>query len=263
MKIKLRILLTGASLTTFFFAGVLLALILYPQNLFAKRVDHRNLRIYTDRALHREYKRIFDDALALARRSELYEEHLTFDVFLAHKSFYNALDTRVFGRALARSVDNNVILKVEVDFKNNLLVGPSNTRNLIKTIAHEIIHCLQLEKYGILKFNPLSPPEVWIREGYPEYMVNSLEQGRTVDRLKSQVTRLLDYQKSGALWVEITPGQFDPLSYFKGQVLIGFLMDINEMTYDEIINGNLNEADTYDQMMKWYAQQQIPESKSL
>jgi hypothetical protein len=237
MKRRIRRILICISLATIASIGILVALILYPQNLFADKIDYKNLRIYANGNIGDDYQPVFDKALELITDSELYEK-MTFEVFLANNSLYKEIDTMVFGYAIARSIDNNVILRVDVNFRDNLLLGPKNRRNLAKTVAHELVHCLQLNRYGVLKFNPLFPPETWILEGYPEYIANRDERISTGYRLTDSIKKLREFEQKGSEWIETEPGQFDPLNYFKSRIMIEYLIDIKHMTYAEIIKVN-------------------------
>ncbi len=257
MKKKLKKLLIGILLTTFLLIGTLVTLILYPQVLFAKRTDYKNLRIYGNQELNDNYSVIFDNALKLINDAELFDDKLTFDIFLSNNSLYNIIDTKVFGLAMARSIDNNVILKVNVDFENNLLIGPKNKRNLTRTVAHELVHCLQINKYGILKFNPLFPPELWKLEGYPEYIANKEEINSADYRLTNSIKKLKEFEEKGNEWIEIESGQFDPLVYYKGRVMIEYLIDIRNMTYDQILNDRLTGKSVDDEMEKWFSEQRV------
>ena len=43
-------------------------------------------------------------------------------------------------------------------------------RHLARTIAHELIHCMQARKLGLFKSKPLANIATWKWEGYAEYI---------------------------------------------------------------------------------------------
>ena len=249
-KIIIRVILC-TSLVSIISVGLLVTLILYPQNLFAKKTTYKNFAIYYNEEPANNCRVILNDALALTRNSELWEEGLTFDVFLANNSFYKKIDNKVFGPAIARSVDNNVVLLADVDFKNNVLVAPHNKRNLTKTIAHELVHCLQYHAYG-LKFNPIKHPPLWKLEGYPEYISRQQEIQLPTYDLRESINRLKDFERDNKEWVELEPQQYEPIIYYKGRLMIEFLMDIKKLSYHEILTDSVKEEQVYAEMIKWY-----------
>ena len=174
MRKFLKKLLIGSSLTTIG-GGLLILFVLYPGNLFAKRVSYRAFDIHANVPLRGDYRAVLDGALELVETSELYNSDYRCDIFLTEGSLYKDITFKLMGPAMARSLDNNILLNTKTDFGKNLLVGPANKRDLTGTIAHEMIHCFQLHRYGIRKFNPVSPPPLWKLEAYPEYIASGMK----------------------------------------------------------------------------------------
>src|SRR5437868_43093 len=103
------------------FILVVTAIILYPQPLFANKVQYGQFRIYSNEKLVGEAKPIFDSVLSLIKSSELYDSTYVVDVFLSYNTFFNKLDDKVFGSGpSARAIDNNLVIKVAVDINKNL-----------------------------------------------------------------------------------------------------------------------------------------------
>jgi hypothetical protein len=168
---------------------------------------------------------------------------------------YNEIDTKLLGPAMARCVDDNILLKVQADFNKNVLIGGNSKRNLKKTIAHEAMHFYQMKKYGAMKFNPLNHPPTWKLEGYPEYIANQKDLKSSGYDLKNSIKKLKEFEKTGEYWIETEPGQLDPLVYYKGRVMIEYLIDIKHLTYSEILNKDVTEDKVINEMTTWYNKQ--------
>lgn len=232
-----------------------ISLILNPQILFAEKVVYKNFNIYSDSQISDTYKLAIDYAIEVIKTSEIYELDHQLDIFLCHGSFYNDFDTKLLGFAMAKSLHNNILLKVPVDFEKNILIGLNSNRNLKKTIAHEVIHFYQMNRYGMLRFNPVTPPPSWKGEGYPEYIAYQKDiKSEGYDLLES-FKKIKEFEKTGEYWFPTEPGQLDPLVYYKGRVMIEYLIDIKGMTYTEILDESVTEENVIAEMTNWYEHQ--------
>ena len=243
---------TGLTLTSLSGAILLILVVLYPQNLFANRMLHGSFTVYSNAAIDEKITMVLDDALELVEHAEIYDPTYHYDIFLCSGTFYNELDNKLLGRVLARATDNNILLKVEVDLDKNRLVGPKNSRNLTTTIAHEMIHCLQAHRYGKLKFNPWNHPELWKLEGYPEYFSKRSKIKSEHYHLRDEIQRLIEFEEQpNNGWIEIEKGQYDPVVYFRGRLMVEYLMDVKRLTYDQILNKEIKANSVYHEMLVW------------
>lgn len=247
--------LIGTSCTLIALIGLLILFVLYPDNLFARRVVHKEFSLYSNQTVKGNLKQVLNNAIDIAKASELYDSSYQYDIFLTDGSFYKDVVFKLVGPSLARSIDNNILLNIKADFEQNLLIGPKNKRDLTRTIAHEMVHCLQMKKYGLLQFNPINHPPLWKLEGYPEYVVNKPVINSPAYRFTETVKLLRDYEKKSATWVELQPGHFDPIVYFKGRVMIEYLMDIKGMSYDQILSDDVKEDIVNQEINQWYTTQ--------
>lgn len=230
----------------------LLALMLYPSNIFATRVAYRNFTLYSNEPLNGPYTDILDHALALAAMSELYAPEHLYDVYLTEGTLYKDISTAMFGRAMARSQDNNILLNLHVDFDRDRLSSSTNWRNLTQTIAHEMIHCLQVRRYGMWSINPIHHPPLWKMEGYPEYIALQETIHAPGYDFRATVKKLMTYIDHHTEWPEVEPGRSENIVYLKGRVMIEYLMDIRGMTYDQILRDSRSEEDIYRELITWY-----------
>jgi len=91
--------------------------ILYPQPLFANKVEYKQFKVYSNDKIGDEIKPILDAALSVVEKSELYDPNYKVDIFLAYNIFFNKLDDKVFG--LGPSADYSLKKEIErfVEFK--------------------------------------------------------------------------------------------------------------------------------------------------
>jgi len=127
------------------------------------------------------------------------------------------------------------------------------TRSLTGTLAHEMTHCLQANKYGIIKFNPFKHPELWKLEGYPEYISRHTELSGKNYSLTSEINRYMNLMsKATGIWILSEEGGCEvPNYYYKGRLMIEYLMDIRHLSYDNILNDTVSENTVYQEMIKW------------
>lgn len=232
-------------------------IILFPQRLFAKKISYKNFTVYSNNNVDESIKVVLDNALTLVQRSELYDSNYEYNIILCNNSFYNKIDDIVFGAGpTARSRLKNVIIKIRVDPKNNLAFPTFHKAcevNLTDVIAHEMIHCLQAHKFGILKFNPLSHPEFWKLEGYPEYISKQKQLSGKDYSLTNDINRYLKLKsKATDIWISSKDGGCEvPDYYYRGRLMIEYLINIKHLSYDQILKDTTSENAIYQEMLKW------------
>ena len=112
-------------------------------------------------------------------------------------------------------------------------------------------HCLQANKYGILKFNPFKHPAFWKLEGYPEYISKQAELSNKNYGLKEEIDKYVKLKnKTNDVWIK--EGDCDvPDYYYKGKLLIKYLIEIKHLSYDQILKDTISETSVYEEMIKW------------
>ena len=122
-KKKIKRIISYSLITILIFVIVLATLILYPQPLFAKKIEYKQFSVYSNEKIDDGIKPILDSAISLVERSELYDSTYKMDLFLAYNTFFNKLDDKVFHKGpSARAIDNNMIIKVKIDVDKILLI---------------------------------------------------------------------------------------------------------------------------------------------
>lgn len=243
-------------MTILLFVISLAATILYPQPLFAHKVEYKQFKVYSNDKVGDEIKPILDSAVSIVEKSELYDPTYKVDIFLAYNSFFNKVDDKVFGLGpSARAIDNNLVIKVKVDIGKNLAYATFHKPcqpGFAYLIAHEMVHCLQVHKYGILKFNPFSHPEMWKLEGYPEYIARQ-KSSDPDDSLKEDIKRFIEFnRKQTDIWVAVEEGGCEfPEVYYKGRLMTEYLINVKQLTYDQVLKDKRSENEIYDEMIEW------------
>lgn len=242
---------------TFFIGGgliVLMGLILYPQALFAHQTSYRTVDIYTNSEPDDQIQSIIDSALARVSHSELYDENYQYDLFLAHNTPYNTLDDKLFGSwSAARAIDNNLIVKVRIDLANQIAIADDTQFSMVYMIAHEMIHCLQAHQFGKWTFNPLSHTPMWKLEGYPEYISRARYEDQDSASLRMDLAFFLSQQnKTVNGLIRLDSLHTTPLIYFKGKLMVEYLMEVKGQTYAEILENDLSEEKVWNNLITWY-----------
>lgn len=233
----------------------LAAIIFFPEPLFTNKVEHGNFNVYSNQEINKDFENILDNALKLVEKSELYDSKYKYDIFLSYNSFYNKIDDKILGNApSARATDNNIVIKVEIDSKRNLAFPTFYQKcetDLTNLIAHEMIHCLQENKYGKLKFNPFRHPEYWKLEGYPEYISRQIQLNDKDYSLVNEIERYMELKKTD-FWISIQEnGCKSPEYYYKARLLTEYLMNIKHFSYDKILSDTTSEKIIFEEMIEW------------
>jgi len=233
------------------------AIILFPQKLFAKKFSYKRFTVYSNANVDDEIKIVLDNALILVQRSELYDPDYKYNIILCDHSFYNKIDDKVLGIGrTARATLKNIIIKVRIDPKKDLAFPTFHKaceKSLAEVIAHEMIHCLQANRYGILKFNPFSHPDFWKLEGYPEYISKQKEISGSDYSLTGYIDRYVDLKgKAADMWISSEEGGCEvPDYYYKGKLMMEYLIDIRHLSYDQVLRDTASENRIYQEMIRW------------
>ena len=232
-------------------------IILFPQLLFANKLEYKGFRVYSNEKISNDIIPVLDNSVKLVKESELYDLNYKFNVLLCYNSVFNKIDDKLLGFGpSARATLNHVTVKVRIDSKRDLFF-PTFRKNcegsLSTLLAHEMVHCLQANKYGIMKFNPLAHPEMWKLEGYPEYISQRPRLRNKHYNLVSEIDRYIKLEKEAKdNWVSIEEGKCEvPTYYYKGRIMIEYLMDIKHLSYDQILKDTNSEDVYYAEMLEW------------
>jgi hypothetical protein len=235
----------------------IVVIVLFPERLFANKIKYKEFTVYSNDKIDDNIKIVLDGAINLVQKSELYDSLYRYNIILCYHSFYNKIDDKLLGTGrTARATLNNVIIKVRIEPKNNLAFPTFYKAcevNLTELLAHEMTHCLQADRYGIIKFNPFKHPELWKLEGYPEYISRQTELSAKEYSLTGDIDRYVVLKnKATGIWIPVEEGGCEvPDYYYKGKLMMEYLMDIRHLSYDQILKGSVSESTVYQEMIKW------------
>lgn len=256
MNKKFRRILKRTLLTLLIVISAFATIILFPQLLFANKLKYKKFKVCSNDKINYDIKIVLDNAINLVQKSELYDSSYKYNIILCHNSFYNKIDDILGIGLVARARLNNLIIKVRIDPKSNLAFPTFRKEcevNLTYLLAHEMIHCLQAKKYGIMKFNPFRHPELWKLEGYPEYISRKAELSSKDYSLASEIERYVNLEnKATDIWILAEEGGCEvPNFYYKGRLMMEYLMDIKHLSYDQILKDSVSESTIFKEMIKW------------
>ncbi|MBI2730187.1 MAG: hypothetical protein HYX40_05450 [Sphingobacteriales bacterium] len=247
----------------FFFTLMLSGLVCFmlnPQVLFASGYKYGQLHIYASPKYNGGQNDRFDKAISLIRKSELYHSSFQIDVFLNGAKPVNFLLTHTMGDAYAWGYYNNVVINGAIDERFEWNHLRKYQRHFSRTLAHEMIHCLQSDQLGPLHSRPLKKIPIWKWEGYPEYIsyLSAVKNEKQV--LIENIRRFAAFKKSGKTWIEVEIDEgksYTSIDYMKAWLMIKYLLDIKGMTYRQILKDEIKEETVFNEMINWLQQVSI------
>ena len=90
------------------FSG-LFTIVLFPQPLFANKVEHKQFSVYSNDKITSDIIPLLDNALALVEKSEINDPNYKYDILLAYNSLFNELDDKLLGEDGGNTVGGEVV----------------------------------------------------------------------------------------------------------------------------------------------------------
>ncbi len=231
--------------------------VLFPQHLFANKMNYKNFTVCSNSKIDDNLKTVLDNAMTLVEKSELYNADYKYNIILCYNTFYKKIHDKLLGNGPAAITTlSNIVVKVNIDAQKNLAFATFHKAcevNLTELLAHEITHCLQANKYGILKFNPFKHPEFWKLEGYPDYISKQQKLSNKDYKLENEINRYVNSEsKATDIWILPEQGGCEvPNYYYKGRLMIEYLINIKHFSYDQILKDTTSENVIYQKMVNW------------
>ena len=238
--------------TTLLILGLLVAIIANPSWLYANKKNHTNFFILHHSPLNTAVQARLEEASLLLKKSELYDSAFSMEICLNDGSSYPGIVGTLGGLAFARGFYNKIVLFGFSDYGNNYSSLSGRRWNFAQLLAHEAIHCLQFNKYGLWNSKPLADIPDWKWEGYPEYIAR---RNGNADALKMNIRKLIDLEKiSKETWINFEDGTGSPILYYKDWLLVSYCMDIKKMSFGQLLSDNSSREVLWEEMMKWKAE---------
>lgn len=242
-KWTLRLTATGLLI-----AGLLLIIILNPILTYANKTTHNNYTIFHNKPLDQTLTIKLDKATELLKSSEFYNPKFQLDICLNDGSKYPSLMRTIRGQAFAWGFYNKVVLQGTANYQDNYIELNGYKWNLTQLLAHEMTHCLQFDKLGFWKSNPVANIPNWKWEGYAEYVSR---QGTDQKDLAKNIARLQATDKNS--WeVQFSDSTIVSRVYYEYWTLVQYCIDIKNMTYNQILTDTTSEQNVRQEMMQWY-----------
>lgn len=237
--------------TGLFVAALLLVIVLNPGLTYAHKTTHGSYTVFHDEPLAPALVARLDQATALVQASELYTPKLRLDICLNDGSSYPALVQALRGQAFGWGFYNKVVLRGTANAAANWIELNGYKWNLTQLLAHEMTHCLQFERLGFWKSNPVADLPEWKWEGYAEYVAR---QGNDQKSVARNVARLLN--ADATTWeINFDDGTMAPRTYYDHWVLVQYCTNIKKMTYGQVLAATVKEPAVRQEMMRWFAKQ--------
>jgi len=219
-------------------AIVYLALLFFPQVLFAHEISYRNLKVYSREPLDQNIYAVLDRVESRLATSEINNQEVKPKIFLTNGFRLYALlslylGSNSFGKGYAALPTNNIFIN-KSDLAKDLVfrnAPANNERSLSGVIAHETTHLLISKKFGY--WRNLSMP-VWKKEGYAEYVAG----GST-----------LSYETGVKMW-KANPQDGTGYQYFKYYMLVKFLLEHDRLSVDDLFNRDIDVQSLEERVLK-------------
>lgn len=97
MKKRIKRILAVIMLTIVVTISGLATIILFPQPLFANQMEHKQFTVYSNEGISNDITLLLDNAMALAKKSELNDSNYKYDILLCFNSLFNKIDDKLLG----------------------------------------------------------------------------------------------------------------------------------------------------------------------
>lgn len=232
-------------------AGLLIGLMFNPFVLYSHRTEVDNFIVYHNEDLDAEIEKRLINAHELLKKSEFYNSDLKLKICLNDGSPYPKLMGWIRGQAFAWGFYEIIVMQGEADFKLNTVELNNYKWNLEQLIAHEAVHCAQFNKLGLWHSNPVKSHPVWKWEGYPEYVARKNDDQTD---FRHNLERLLKYEEeSPSAWaIYFSDSTITSINYFEDWLLVKYCLDVRELSYEELLNDNMERAHVEKEMWTWF-----------
>lgn len=156
MKRPVKRWLLRLTVTVLFIIMLLSIIILNPVLTYAHRTVHHNYTIFHNKLIDSTFITKVDEAGELLKKSEFYRPNLELDICLNDGSRYPGFIKLIRGQAFAWGFYDKVVLQGAANCKENYVELNGYRWNLTQLLTHEMIHCLQFDKLGFWKSNPVA-----------------------------------------------------------------------------------------------------------
>jgi hypothetical protein len=235
------------------FIVLILTFILNPSLLYANKTTIGNCNIYHNQPVDSFLIFRLKDASEIIKSSELFDTKLKYDICLNDGSKYPSLIKLIFDEPIGTTFYDKIVFLGTINFKENYGLESENKWNITELIAHSQTHCLQFNKLGLRKSNPIADYPNWKWEGYAEYTSRTLT---AENNLVTNIDKLIKAENSkNNNWIDFSDNTGSTLTFFKRRLLVQFCTEIENMSFEQLIKDTTSQDITTEKMMSWYSKE--------
>ncbi len=238
--------------TVVFIAGLLAGIVLKPSLLYAHSSEVGNFTILHQHKLDPQFVARLINADTLLKSSEIYDSSLKLSVCLNDGSYYPQLVQDIGGRVFGRGFADILVLGGTLHAAQNYVELNGYRWNLTELLAHEAVHCLEFNRYGLLNSNVIGHRhEDWKWEGYPEYVARK----RRADLAKNIAHLVATERTDNNNWIFFDDSTGTVIPYYKAWLLVQYSLDIRKLSFDQLLKDTASEQSVTVKMQDWYNKQ--------
>lgn len=256
MKTIKKILLSSVSILGVSFL-IWFVFLLNPNLSYANQTQFDQITIYHNQELAEGTELIIKDAIEIIKRSDIYDKNLKIQLCLNDDKIYPNLFPFAGGTAYA-FFNKTVMYASNPNFKNNVAAFKWEFNNyelrkfnLTTLLAHEFMHNAQHNFNSRYYITSTLGKINWKLEGHAEYIAREFKNdGRLKDKI---AIYLIEENKAhvGVPVFKLEDGTIQNLSYFKYSLVIQYLIEIKELTFDQICELEPSLDKPYAEMIEW------------
>jgi hypothetical protein len=236
------------AVTALVLLGFLFVIVLNPLLTYAHKTSHLQFTVYHQQPLESRMMERLENAHRFLKKSELYEHPLKLDICLNDGSRYPDLIRAIRGPAFAWGFYDKVVLQCALNCAENYVELNGYKWNLTQLLAHEMTHCLQYERLGLMHSKPIRNIANWKWEGYAEYVSR---QGLAQNKLKDRLQQF--YESDTAAWaITFEDGTISSREYFRYWNMVEYCLEIKQMSYQQLLADASGEEVIETEMREWY-----------
>ena len=239
-----------------FFISIPQIILAYPDFLFHKKHSYKNFSLLSDEKFQNDINTDLDEIISTLEISGFYNSNKKIKIILCNSArlsaFLDMISLVPSGVGFHHFSNSIFIFPLRIENNRNenskaigehfkLIQYTYQEFKLSQIICHEVLHKLHSDTLGIWEFKSKMPPPHWKAEGFAEYYTYLPNK---------KLDNTYEFRKRVALYLKYKD-QF-PLFYYKSQLLYEFLTEQKKLSFNEIMNENVTEKATLNQLIKWY-----------
>jgi len=233
-------------------------LLMNPSMAYAHETQFDQVHVFHNDDLSPEMEKIVGDALEIIQNSTIYDKNMTIDLCLNDDTFYPNIHPRS-GMCLAYAVMNKAIVKECImDVENNLAIAQWEINNnelrqfdLTNLIAHEFMHNMQYNAAPSYYLSSTIAQLNWKLEGHAEYISRKYKND---GKLREKIGRYQIHEKQKFIGIPVVAtenGTMQNFWYLKNAMVIQYLMEEKQLTFQQIIKLDKPLENLYQEMLDW------------